>query len=141
MKRGTIMITIAVIAILGIAAVYLLGRKASAPAASSSSTTDTSQTGSTSTGNDSSGAIATDAVTIQGFAFSPANITVKKGATVTWTNKDSANHSIISDTSNGPSSSLFGQGQTYSFTFNTAGTFNYHCGVHPDMTGKVTVTE
>lgn len=77
-------------------------------------------------------------VTIQNFAFSPASMTVAKGATVTWTNQDSVPHQIASDTNafGGPAIS---QGGTYSFTFNDTGTFPYHCTIHPSMKGTITV--
>jgi amicyanin len=79
------------------------------------------------------------AVTIQNFAFSPADLKIKKGDTVTWTNEDSAPHQIASDTTGkfqGPSIS---KGQTYSFTFNDTGTFPYHCVIHPMMKATITV--
>jgi plastocyanin len=85
---------------------------------------------------------ATNAVTIQSFAFSPASITVKKGATVTWTNQDSAAHTVIeTDSQTGPNSPDLSKGKSYSFTFDSAGTYHYHCSIHPSMTGTVTVTE
>jgi len=86
------------------------------------------------------------AVTIQNFAFDPASVTVPKGTTVTWTNQDSAPHTIASDAtplfSMGAlfTSNQLGQGQTFSFTFNNEGTYLYHCGIHPFMKGTVTVT-
>jgi plastocyanin len=85
---------------------------------------------------------ATSSVTIQNFAFSPAAITVKKGTTVTWTNKDSTTHTVTeTDGQKGPDSGNLANGKTYSFTFDTVGTFKYHCAIHPDMLGTVTVTE
>lgn len=85
---------------------------------------------------------ATDKVTIANFAFSPANITVKKGTTVTWTNQDSIAHTVTeSDSQNGPASSDLAKGKSYSFTYSTLGTFKYHCTIHPDMVGTVTVTQ
>ena len=84
----------------------------------------------------------TSAATISGYAFSPASITVAKGTKVTWTNKDSVGHTVTEDDSQtGPASSTLNQGQSYSYTFNTAGTFHYHCTIHPYMTGTVTVTD
>lgn len=77
-----------------------------------------------------------NAVDIQNFAFSPASLTVKKGTTVVWTNNDSAPHQIKSATFN---SDRLGKGQTFSFTFNDAGTFEYLCAIHPSMTGKIIV--
>ena len=86
------------------------------------------------------------AVSIQNFAFVPASVTVPIGTTVTWTNQDSAPHQVVSDAtplfSVGAlfTSNQFAQGQKYSFTFNNAGTFEYHCGIHPFMKGTITVT-
>ena len=79
-------------------------------------------------------------VTIQGFAFSPASITVNVGDTVTWENKDSVGHTITgTGTGTGWDSGVLGSGKTYSRKFDTAGTYNYHCAIHPSMTGTVTV--
>ena len=91
--------------------------------------------------NNSSEAVETTAVKISNFSFSPATIKVKLGQTVTWTNEDSASHSVVadSDPNNGPNSQLLAKGQTYSYTFNTAGTFKYHCSVHPSMKATVIV--
>lgn len=85
-------------------------------------------------------------VEISGFAFSPSSITVKRGTTVTWTNKDSSAHNVISEDgapAGGPQKpqALFGQNQSFSFTFNTVGTFPYFCEPHPFMKGTVIVTE
>jgi plastocyanin len=83
-----------------------------------------------------------NSVTISNFAFSPANLTVKKGTTVTWTNQDSTAHTVTeTDGQKGPDSSSLGNGKTYSFTFDTVGTFKYKCSIHPEMLGTVTVTE
>jgi plastocyanin len=78
-------------------------------------------------------------VNIQNFAFSQPSITVKQGETVTWVNKDSAPHTITGG-NGGPNSQNLATDATYSFTFNTVGTFNYHCSLHPAMKGAVTVT-
>jgi len=84
----------------------------------------------------------TSSVTIQNFAFSPANITVKKGTTVTWTNKDSTPHTVVeTDGQDGPVSDNLANGKSYSFTYNNVGTYKYHCSIHPNMVGTVTVTE
>lgn len=80
-------------------------------------------------------------VEIEDMAFMPASVTVKKGATVKWTNKDEVSHTVTSDSGNELSSDNINSGGTYSHTFNTAGTFKYHCALHPNMTGTVTVTE
>lgn len=78
-------------------------------------------------------------VNIQNFAFQPQNLTVNVGTTVHWTNLDSAPHSATSDSGVWDSNYLF-QGQSYQYTFNTAGTFTYHCSVHSGMQGAITVT-
>lgn len=82
-------------------------------------------------------------IAISNFAFSPSTLTVKKGTMVTWTNQDSAPHTVTddSDTAHGPNSGQFSSGKTYSFTFGTVGTYHYHCAVHPDMKGTIVVTE
>ncbi len=80
----------------------------------------------------------TTSVTISGFAFSPASLSVTKGTKVTWTNNDAASHTVTGST--GPSSGTLSAGSTYSYTFDTAGTFSYHCAFHSGMTGTVTVT-
>lgn len=86
--------------------------------------------------------VATDKVNIQNYAFTPATITVKKGTAVTWTNDDTVAHTVNeNDGKNGPSAPDLAPGKTYSFTFNNTGTFHYHCALHPDMTGTVTVTD
>ncbi len=79
------------------------------------------------------------AVAITNFAFNPATITVKVGTTVTWTNNDSAPHTITADDGSFNSGDI-GQGKTYSHTFSSAGTFPYHCTVHPFMKATVVVT-
>jgi plastocyanin len=77
-----------------------------------------------------------NSVSIQGFAFNPGTLTVKTGATVTWTNNDSVIHTIKSDTFH---SGNIAKGDTFQFTFTSPGTFNYSCGIHPSMTGKIVV--
>ena len=78
----------------------------------------------------------THAVTIQNFAFSPSPFTIKKGDTIVWTNKDSAPHTV---TGGALSSGTLSTGQTYTFTFPSAGTLSYACNFHPSMHGTVVV--
>lgn len=80
-------------------------------------------------------------ITIKDMAFTPSEITVKKGTLVTWTNMDSVEHNITKDSGDGPASDNLSQGEAYSFKFENTGTFKYHCGLHPTMTGTVIVTE
>ena len=77
-------------------------------------------------------------VSIAGFSFKAPAITVTVGTTVTWTNNDSTNHTVTADDGSFTSDPLAG-GATFGQTFATAGTFAYHCTIHPTMTGSVTV--
>jgi plastocyanin len=81
----------------------------------------------------------TDHVSITNFAFSPAAITVVAGTTVTWTNADSTQHDV-SAPSVGLKSSVLSQGDTYTHTFTSPGTYDYICSIHPFMHGTVVVT-
>jgi plastocyanin len=83
--------------------------------------------------------VATDAVSIKNFAFSPAAVTVAAGSTVVWTNNDSVQHDITFD-GGGIASSVLNQNDTFSHTFPTAGTYHYICSIHPFMHGTVIVT-
>ncbi len=75
---------------------------------------------------------------IQNFAYQPANIQVRVGTTVTWTNQNNVPHSVTFK--NGlKDSGLLSQGQSFSYTFNTPGTYQYYCTVHPYMVATVTV--
>ena len=78
--------------------------------------------------------------TISNFAFTPSVITIKKGTVVTWTNSDGVPHTVTSS-SGTFDSGLIASGKTYSFTFTTAGTYDYICAFHPSMRGKIIVTE
>jgi plastocyanin len=71
-------------------------------------------------------------------AFSPATLTVKVGTTITWTNNDSMTHTVTSDNGVFDSGNL-APGQTFSYTFNNAGTFTYHCVIHTYMKGTIIV--
>ncbi len=70
------------------------------------------------------------------FSFDPGVLNISKGDTVVWTNQDSVPHQIAGGTFNGP---VMGNGQSYTFTFNSTGTFNYHCAIHPSMLGTIIV--
>lgn len=79
-------------------------------------------------------------VDISNFAFAPPTVTIKTGDSVTWTNSDPEQHTVTPDRAGAfKGSALIGTGGSYSVTFTTAGTFAYHCQVHPFMTGTVVV--
>ncbi len=90
------------------------------------------------TGASQPASTATKAVKITATAFSPKNVTINAGDVVKWTNSDTKNHQVIAN--NGAfASGTIGAKKTYSHTFNTAGTFNYHDALHPSLTGKIVV--
>ncbi len=73
-----------------------------------------------------------------GFAFSPRTLNISVGTTVIWKNNTTAPHTVTSDTG------VFGSGTispggTFSFKFTQAGTFAYHCNIHPFMTATIVV--
>jgi amicyanin len=73
-------------------------------------------------------------------SFSPNPVKVKVGETVTWINDDSGRHTVTSK--DGVfNSGMMGKGQSFSFTFDKAGEYSYHCEPHPSMAGTVVVTE
>lgn len=83
--------------------------------------------------------VATDAVAISNFAFSPAIVTIKAGTTLTWTNRDQDAHTATAMA--GPfHSPTLNTGQSYRYTFATPGHFDYLCTIHPFMTATVVVT-
>lgn len=77
-------------------------------------------------------------VTIKNFAFTPANLTVKAGSTVQWTNMDTTDHTVTSD-NNLFNSGTLSNSDSYQFKFDTPGTYTYHCSIHPMMKGTITV--
>jgi plastocyanin len=82
--------------------------------------------------------VLTNAVAVTNFAFSVPSIQVSPGTTVTWTWASNAvEHNVTF--SDGPTSGNRGANATYTRTFPSAGTFSYHCTIHPQMTGTVTV--
>jgi plastocyanin len=81
------------------------------------------------------------AVSITNAGFQPNAMSVKVGATVTWTNNDSAAHTVTSDTAGVFDSGPINQGATFKFTFSQAGTFTYHSTSDSGWAGTVTVTQ
>jgi plastocyanin len=78
------------------------------------------------------------AVSIANFSFQPPTMTIAVGTTVTWTNSDSAGHTVTADDGSFKSDKL-ATGATFSQTFAKAGTFAYHCSIHLSMTGTISV--
>ena len=114
-------------------------------------TTDSGSTGTASTDADTDTGTVTDStapgeepaaeapeVEINKFRFTPAELTVSVGDAVAWTNAEGVDHSVVAD-DDGFESERLSNGDAFEFTFDTAGTFAYICGLHPSMSGTVTV--
>lgn len=105
---------------------------------------DATVTGNTNTGGGGGGgAGASNTVSLGTRTFSPSSLTVQRGASVRWTNSTSISHTITPDNPGqaGVWSSVImnNLGQEFSHTFNTAGTFKYHCSLHAGMEGTIVV--
>ncbi|BBY04408.1 cupredoxin domain-containing protein [Mycobacterium seoulense] len=116
-------------------AVLLAGCSASRPAAGSGTGVPTGSTSVTAPAAPVGG----DQVTIDGFAFAPATLTVAAGTTVTWTNRDEEPHTVAASDGSFHSPGM-GTGATFTHTFTDPGTFDYVCSIHPMMRGTVVVT-
>jgi plastocyanin len=103
---------------------------------SAAPTAATSQTGSIPPAAPAGGATP---VAIKDFAFNPATTTASAGNKVTWTNSDTTAHTVTFDDGSADSGNL-APGSTFDHTFATAGSFAYHCTIHSQMHGTVTVS-
>ena len=103
--------------------------------------TPTTSQGSTPTSTTSSGGNSVRIIDSGGtYAFSPDTLTIPKGTTVTWANTTFAPHTVTSDNNAFTGSSDISPSQTFQMTFNTAGTFTYHCEIHAYMKATIVVT-
>ena len=132
------MVAIIVVAVLAIGGWAIYDHNKSNNSSNTSTQNSTNNNSSASSSNQSA---ASGSIDIKNMMFTPSQISVAKGATVTWTNNDSVAHTVIDDLSNvgGPSSGDIQPGSTYSFTFNKTGSFQYHCSIHPSMRGTIVV--
>lgn len=85
------------------------------------------------------GAMSGQSIKVIDFGFDPASITVKVGTSVTWTNTGAVGHTVTADDTSFDSGHL-APAATFSQSFAKAGTFTYHCKIHPSMKGTVIVT-
>ena len=79
-------------------------------------------------------------VDIVSFTFSPDPVNITTGTTVRWTNQDAVSHTSTSDGAVWNSGTL-NNGQQFSYTFNTPGSYPYHCNFHPAMLGTINVSD
>ena len=77
-------------------------------------------------------------VVIDNFTFTPPELTVAVGTTVKWVNHDDIPHSVV-DKNKAFRSKALDTNDSFSFTFAGAGSFDYFCGLHPHMVGKIIV--
>jgi plastocyanin len=127
-KVAGIIIAIAIIVVGAI----VLTHKSNSPSNPSNSASSASR---------QSSAPASGTINIVNMLFTPSQISVRKGGTVTWTNNDNTTHTVVDDLTNvgGPNSGDIAPSQSYNFTFNKTGSFQYHCRIHPSMRGTIVV--
>ncbi|MTK14149.1 MAG: hypothetical protein F8N39_19420 [Clostridiaceae bacterium] len=78
-------------------------------------------------------------VTINNMAFSPSTLTIPAGTTVTWINKDNTAHEVVSDTGLFDSG-ILAAGDSFNYTFNNAGNYEYHDSINHSLIGIITVS-
>jgi len=78
-------------------------------------------------------------VEIINIKFNPQSLSINKGTTVIWTNNDSMQHTVTAN--DNFDSGILAKGQSFSHKFDTAGTFDYICIIHPNMKGQIIVIE
>jgi plastocyanin len=80
----------------------------------------------------------TGKIIVKDFMFNPTPLTVKAGATVTWTNMDDEPHTVVSDTGTFKSGGM-DTNESFSYKFDKPGTYHFTCSIHPRMVGTVVV--
>jgi plastocyanin len=81
---------------------------------------------------------AANEITIDNFTFAPKGLTVPVGTTVKWVNHDDIPHNVV-DKGKTFRSKALDTDDSFSYTFASAGTFDYFCGLHPNMVGQIIV--
>ena len=114
-----------------------------APAASTPASAAPASAAPSAAGGAGACAVSTGAPTvkasIKSFAFSPDPVTAKVGEAIGWTNGDSVGHTVTLDSGACTTDTIAG-GTTAGLTFSAAGTYTYHCKIHPTMKGTITIT-
>jgi plastocyanin len=123
--------------LLALCAVVALAAAGCGSSNSGSTSSGSSSSASTGAASSSGGGVA---IKMQNIAFDPKAVTVKVGQKVTWTNDDSVDHNVTSQSGETIKSDNFGKGATFSFTPKKAGTIKYVCTIHPGMTATLTVS-
>ena len=87
-----------------------------------------------------SDATGTVSVKIANFAFDPAAVTAKVGDVISWTNNDTVQHTATVDSNETCTTPALASNASAGITFSEAGTYAFHCRIHPQMTGTIEVT-
>lgn len=146
--KKTVIVTVSVFLALGLGLVIWRVQKPDNSTSTSSvdlqaNNTQDNQSGTNNNQTETENALESNTVKISNFEFTPSKIKIKKGTIVTWTNDDAIRHDVKpdSETEEFKASELLSKGESYSVTFNTVGTYSYHCSPHPYMKGSVEVVE
>ncbi|HEY8007843.1 MAG TPA: cupredoxin family copper-binding protein [Methylocella sp.] len=78
-------------------------------------------------------------VNIDNFTFKPKDLTVKAGTAIVFLNRDDIPHSVV-ETNGAFHSKALDTDESFSYTFTKPGTYDFFCGLHPQMKGKIVVT-
>ncbi len=148
-KRVAVSIIAGVLAGIGIAAMLLISLPSDSDSKDNSVDAPVAQTNETANPSKSvadtneAESVQSTMIDIKNYAYTPVTVTVKVGDKVTWTNQDSMRHDVVmdDDSAEGPNSELLAKGESYSYTFTKAGTYEYHCSPHPYMKATVVVEE
>lgn len=135
MLKTIIVLAIAVIVVLG-GAYFFLGRNQAKTAPEMNMTTPVATQASENSADATKES--QPKVTIKNFQFGPGSITIKAGQSIEFANLDDVQHSATADDGSWDTG-LMGQGEKKTITFSKAGTYAYHCSVHPNMHGTVIV--
>jgi len=128
-----------------LAAIALTAALAACSNSASSSTPASAPAASAAAPSAAAGActVSTDAgtveATIKGFAFAPAQITAKVGDVIAFSNGDTTNHTVNLDDGSCQTGPIAG-GSSAALVFSAAGTYPFHCAIHPSMKGTITVS-
>ena len=140
MQKGMIIgIVAAVVLIIGIAAYSMMsGQPYVVPSQTVPSTESNTESAASANALVKEGLIE---ASIENFAFVPAEIRIKVGSKITWTNNDDSPHTVTSESGGKTelTSPMLDKGESYAHVFDTPGVYNYRCNLHPGIKGKVVV--
>lgn len=140
MKRINLSMYFVIIAAFMVAALMLAGCAGAGNATVSTAKETSTAAAATAAGTTVGSTVVKNEISIKGNAFSPDNLSIKVGDTVTWTNNDSYPHTVKASKGEFDSGNI-ANGAKFSFTFDKEGTYDYICGIHTFMTGKIVVTK